>query len=166
MTSPQIDLGTQPAKYSNYDPALVLMRQIRSRGKNITRGEAIRKFCAAALEAEDLTRECVEYTAAAAWNRTSPRTHEVDDDRREKTTEARKAIREVIQAKIALWKMVLPTNAKRLWDSTFEEVAEAAPLLGKFHAQLATLGAPGTLVREVFHKRKAALQELWNKCQE
>lgn len=73
-------------------------------------------------------------------------------------------IREIVAASIRLWNWKIPSIGKRLPDCTFSEIADAAPLAGRFLARLSTQGAPGTLVREVF-KTERDLQDFWRIAQ-
>jgi hypothetical protein len=82
----------------------------------------------------------------------------------EKSQATRRRIRETITSQIVLSTWVLPVVGKPLGDCTFAEVAEAAPIAGKFLAKLAEEGAPGTPVKEVFPNEEA-LQAFWRHAQ-
>lgn len=83
---------------------------------------------------------------------------------RERSQEMRRKVREVITSQIVLSTWVLPVVGKPLHECTFAEVADAAPVAGKFLGKLAGEGAPVTLVKEVFPTEQA-LQEYWKTAQ-
>ena len=82
----------------------------------------------------------------------------------DKSQELRRSVRETIASKIVLSTWVVPVVDKPLADCSFAEVAEVAPVAGRFLAKLAKEGAPGTLVKEVF-PNEDALQEFWRQAQ-
>jgi hypothetical protein len=84
-------------------------------------------------------------------------------DRSDGSRQTKDKAKSIIAAEIELWTWKLPTTGKALSECTFQEIAEAAPLSGRFLSKLATQGAPGSLVREVF--TKAELQGFWSGAQ-
>lgn len=162
-TSYQLDLGKSPVKVSSRDTLLWLMRGIvaDSVGNGqITRQDAVTRWKERVAEHPDhdlLIEQMEEHYGLLLFQRCTVPAETRDTD---KPQETRKRIRETIVAQITLSTWVLPVVGKPLADCTFAEVADAAPVAGKFLAKLASEGAPGTLIREVFPNEEA-LQQFW-----
>lgn len=162
----ELDLGKSPVKVSSRDTLLWLMRGIvaDSVGNGqITRQDAVARWRERVSEHPDhelLIEQMEEHYGLLLFQRC---TVPVERDP-ERSQEVRKRVRETIASQIALSTWVLPGIGKPLADCTFAEVAEAAPVAGRFLAKLATEGAPGTLVKEVFPNEEA-LQEFWAQAQ-
>lgn len=112
-------------------------------------------------DSEDLNRSARRYCGFNLVSRCMPRTRQTRTRASRPEVEAKKVI---IQAQVRLWVWKLPTNGLPLNDCTFAEVAEAAPMAGRFLRELAKQGAPGQKVRDVF-KNGTDLKEFWNKNQ-
>jgi len=154
-----IDLGTTSAKYASTDLLIQKMRQIL-REHDLTRSEAISAFIEAVRAEDDLLQDALIYVGNLMWSRCAERDRNKNE---EKNSRAEKAAENIIRSKIVLWTTRLPQTGKRLPESTFAEVEEAAPLLGRFYARLALRGKPGQLVSEIFDRK--SLQEFWNEAQ-
>jgi hypothetical protein len=158
--------GTGAAR-ENHDELLELMRKILRDNPKIRQPGAVRLWLEALHNHEDYDldlRETAERYAGNNIFRRLAKPAPEDAKPSRDTSLDREKIKEAIAASIVLWRWKMPTTGKFLADSTFAEVAEAAPLSGKFLAKLSTLGAPGTMVREVF-KNEKALQEFWKSAQ-
>jgi hypothetical protein len=164
-TIPAPSLGS---KRENRDELLEIMRKIIKSNPDIRQSGAIRLWLEELHAHENYDIELREQAERYAGNNIYRRLANIPIDINAKPPktdqEKEKTIRELITANIVLWRWKLPTTGKCLADSTFAEVAEAAPLTGKFLAKLSSIGAPGTLVREVF-KNEKALQEFWKSAQ-
>jgi hypothetical protein len=158
----ELDLGRTSAKYANRDELLVMLRRVIAENPGVSQADAVRLWGEALRDHEDydakLREEIETYVANAMWRRCT--TPAGDEDR---STEAK--AKEIIASEILLWTWKLPTTGKPLCECTFEEIAAAAPVTGRFLARLSTQGAPGTKVKEVF-RDKDALQAFWRSAQE
>lgn len=154
----------RPSNIESTDRLVRVMRRIVADNEGIDRADAIKEFLAEVRADDDLHDESDRYTAVALWNRCRPRDETAKDEREQALEENVRRVKETIAAEIILWTWRLPTNNKPLRDCTFAEVGEAAPLAGQFLAKLATQGAPGSLVREVF-RTKEELQGFWAEAQ-
>lgn len=152
------------ASKENRDELLEIMRKILSENPNIRQSGAIRLWIEALHDHEDYELDLKEQAERYAGNNIFKRLAKPIDISPRVKEEKEKAIREIIASNIVLWRWKLPTTGKTIADSTFGEILNAAPLTGKFLAKLGVVGAPGTLVREVF-KNEKALQEFWNSAQ-
>lgn len=161
-TSYQLDLGKSPVKVSSRDTLLWLMRGIvaDSVGNGqITRQDAVARWRERVAEHPDhelLLEQMEEHYGLLLFQRCTVPAEKVDPD---KSQEVRKRVRETIASQIVLSTWVVPIIGKPLADCTFAEVADAAPVAGRFLAKLAAEGAPGTLIKEVFNED--ALQAFW-----
>lgn len=166
-TSYQLDLGKSPVKVSSRDSLLWLMRGIvaDSVGNGqITPRDAVMRWRERIAEHPDremLIEQMEEHYGLLLFQRCTVPAENRDPD---KSKETRKRVREIIASQIVLSTWVLPVVGKPLPDCTFAEVADAAPAAGRFLSKLAELGAPGTLVKEVF-PTEDALQEAWAEAQ-
>lgn len=165
MIEPRLDLGTRPSKVTSTDELLTIMRDVVAANPDSSHTEAVKLWLDRVQDHEDydtLLLPAIErYAGNALWRRCVVRKDhpEGEPDRRETKAKAK----EIIASEIVLWTWKLPTTGKALCEATFQEVAEAAPLAGRFLSKLSTMGAPGSLVREVFNKQE--LQEFWAKAQ-
>lgn len=162
----ELNPGVTSAKHESRDELLVIMRKVLKDNPGIRQSGAVRLAIEALHEHEDYEpdlRDAAErYAMNNIWRRLG---RPNDSDGSKPPREPREPIiRELILANIVLWRWKLPTTGKTISESTFGELAEAAPIVGRFFAKLATVGAPGTLVREVF-KNEKALQEFWRSAQ-
>jgi hypothetical protein len=164
-TGYQLDLGKSPVKVSSRDTLLWLMRGIVADSVGdgqLTRQDAVSRWRERVAEHPDhelLLEQMEEHYGLLLFQRCT-----VPAEKTDKSTEFRKRIRETIASQIALATWILPVVGKPLAECTFAEVAEAAPIAGHFLAKLATEGAPGALVKEVFPNEEA-LQEFWRQAQ-
>lgn len=160
----QLDVGKAPVKITSRDTLLWLMRSIvADSAGEITRQEAVERWRERLADHPDyelLIDQIEEHYGLLLFQRCAVPT----DATVAKSQEIRKRVRETIASQIALSTWVLPVVGKPLIECTFSEVAEAAPIAGRFLAKLAAEGAPGTLVKEVFPSEEA-LQEYWEKAQ-
>lgn len=162
----ELDLGKAPVKVSSRDTLLWLMRGIVADAVgngDISRQDVVSQWRARIEEHPDreiLIEQIEEHYGLLLFQRcTVPA-----EKGRDKPEELRKRVRETIASQIVLSTWVLPIVGKPLAECTFAEVAEAAPVAGRFLVKLAAEGAPGTLVKDVFPD-EAALQEFWSLAQ-
>lgn len=166
-TSYQLDLGKSPVKVSSRDTLLWLMRGIvaDSVGNGqITRQDAVARWRERVAEHPDhelLIEQMEEHYGLLLFQRCTVPAERSDAD---KAHDVRKRVRETVASQIMLSTWVVPVIGKPLADCTFSEIAEAAPIAGKFLGKLAAEGAPGTLVKEVFPTEEA-LQGFWAQAQ-
>jgi hypothetical protein len=163
----QLDLGKSPVKVSSRDTLLWLMRGIvaDSVGNGtVTRQDAVARWRERVAEHPDhdlLLEQMEEHYGLLLFQRCTVPAENRDPD---KSQEMRRRVRETIASQIMLSTWVVPGIGKSLPDCTFAEIAEAAPVAGRFLAKLSAEGAPGTLVREVFPDEDA-LQAFWAQAQ-
>lgn len=166
-TAYQLDLGKSPVKVSSRDTLLWLMRGIvaDSVGNGqITRQDAVARWRERVADHPDrdmLLEQMEEHYGLLLFQRCTVPAEKHDPD---KSQEVRRSVRETIASQIVLSTWVVPIVGKPLADCTFSEVAEIAPVAGRFLTKLAQEGAPGTLVKEVF-PNEDALQEFWRQAQ-
>jgi|KBSMisStandDraft_5_1062788.scaffolds.fasta_scaffold00074_57 hypothetical protein len=163
-----LELGVRPSKRASTDPLLEIMRRIIAEHAGVSRSDAVQLFrerVSGDGDFNELVDACIGYAAEALWDRCTPRPrYQPSEDERREVERVRGLAKDIIEAKIVLWTMKLPTNGKPLCDCSFGEIDAAAPLNNRFLSRLAVQGASGSLVREVF-KDKQALQEFWAACQ-
>lgn len=163
----QLDLGKSPVKVSSRDTLLWLMRGIVADAVGngrITRQDAVERWRERVAEHPDrelLLEQMEEHYGLLLFQRC---TVPADNTAAEKSEETRRRVRETIASQIVLSTWIVPVVGKALSDCTFAEVADVAPIAGRFLAKLAQEGAPGTLVKEVFQDEQA-LQDFWARVQ-
>lgn len=160
-----LELGVRPSKRASTDQLLTIMRQIKAEHPDISRGEALKLYRQAVRDDDDLVDANIDYTGEALWVRCTLRREPPAEAEQQEAERVKGIAKEIITAKVVLWTWKLPTNGKPLCDCTFAEIAEAAPLVGRFLSRLAMQGAPGSLVREFFADKRA-LQEFWAQVQQ
>lgn len=160
----QLDLGKSPVKVTSRDTLLWLMRGIiaEAAGK-MTRQDAVKLWRERVAEHPDrelLMDQMEEHYALLLFQRcVAPA-----DNGRDKSEKLRKNIRNTIASQVVLSTWVVPGVGKQLIECTFGEIAETASFTSRFLAKLATQGAPGSKVKEVFADENA-LQEYWTQVQ-
>lgn len=160
-----IATGVYSAKREDCPYLLSIVRQVIADDPDIGPTEALKAALDIVNRSEDkelLMLEGLRYTLNNLYRRCQPK--EDAQGRRNRTARGEKAAREIIESSIKLWTWRIPVIGKALPDCTFGELAEAAPVTNKFLAKLATQGAPGTLVREIFKSEKQ-LQIVWTSFQ-
>ena len=165
-----LDLGTLGAKRKGDTELLAIMRQVVANNPNETDPAKIVYLFVSELD-DIQTRDALEYAGYNIFRRVwrdkpvaAAVTVKPDEPKRPTSVEIQKRAKEIIESGIVLWHMQVPGVGKPLNECTFGELADAAPLTGRFLARLARQGAPGTLVREVF-KDEEHLQDFWTTCQ-
>lgn len=158
-TAYPLDLGKAPAKRSNRDPLLSLMRAIVAE-RRITREKAVDRWREALADHPDYETfldQIEEHYALLLFDRCVSRGEGTEGTI---SREFKRSVRDAVSSGIVLSTWIVPVIGKALAECTFGEVAEVAPIVGGFMVRLAAEGAPGTIVKEVF-KTEDELQEFW-----
>lgn len=159
----RLDEGKAAAKVATADVLVLLMREIvGASGPNPDRRECVQRWREALADRDDYTGlldHLEEHEGTLIFNRCV-----APNDDKPARERIRARLREVIAADIILSAWIIPVAGKPLSDCTFGELAEAAPIAGRFLAKLAAQGAPGTPVKEVFPTEQA-LQDFWDQQQ-
>jgi len=162
-----LNLGTLGAKRKGDTELLAIMRQVVANNPNETDPAKIVYLFIDELD-DIQTLDALEYAGynifRRVWRDKPAAAPQPDEQKRPTSVEIQKRAKEIIESGIILWHMQVPSAGKPLNECTFGELADAAPLTGRFLARLSRVGAPGTLVREVF-KDEEHLQDFWTTCQ-
>lgn len=161
----KLDLGITAAKRQNQDVLMKIMRTtIKENSELNNKAELITIACETVLdhrESEQLLHDALRYCMTNMYQRCAMQS-EKKKAQKENEEHTQEHIYNTIanDSMIMWWNFTVPTTGKKLPDSTFQEVKEAAHFTGKSLSRLCQMGAPGTMVREVFKNQKM-LQEFF-----